>query len=123
MTKFQPRRRFRDLLYTRLAVLVLLILGLGLLRSVYLTWRRERLSDSRRQTVLDQLTALEGRQSQLTADLDLLQTERGVEAKIRQQFSVAKEGEKVLNVILPLATSSTSTESSLPWWQPIRDLF
>ncbi len=123
MIKFQPRRRFRDLLYTKLAVVILFIAVLGLSRSVYLTWRRERLADAERRAVLDQLASLGTRQSQLTADLASLQTERGVEERIRQQFSVAREGERVVNVILPPATTSTSTGSGLPWWQVLGNLF
>ena len=121
--KNQNRHWFRRLLYSRLAVVLMLILVGMLTRSVYLVWRRERLANQERQAVLRQITNLGDRQKRLVADLALLQTDRGIEEKIRRQFSVAKEGEEVINVVLPPAITSTSTPPSFPWWQPIIDLF
>lgn len=91
-------------------------------RSVYLIWHRERVANTERQAILEQIVAMESRRAQLTSDLALLQTDRGVEERIRQQFSVAKAGEQVVSVVLPPASTSTPTKSALPWWQPLLDL-
>ena len=101
---------------------MLILVGM-LTRSVYLVWRRERLANQERQAILRQITNLGDSQKRLVADLALLQTDRGIEEKIRRQFSVAKEGEEVINVVLPPATTSTSTPIGLSWWQPVLDLF
>ena len=121
--KSQNRQRWRGLLYTKPAIFLLLLLVIALGRSVYLIWHRERVADNERQAILEQIEAMETRQAQLTTDLTLLQTDRGVEERIRQQFSVAKAGEQVVSVVLLPASTSTPIKSTLPWWQPLLDLF
>ena len=113
----------RRLLYTKPAILLLLLLVIWLGRSVYLIWNRERVADTERQAILGQIEAMESRRTQLTTDLALLQTDRGVEERIRKQFAVAKPGEQVVSVVLPPAATSTAPAKSFPWWQPLLDLF
>ncbi|MEA1929650.1 MAG: hypothetical protein U9M92_02070 [Patescibacteria group bacterium] len=124
MRKFQTRNWGRRIIYSKWAVAVLIVLVLLLLRSVILTWQRERLAGDGLTEVREQVAALEVRKEQLAADLALLETERGVEERIRRQFAVAKEGEKVMTVVLPDRPADSAAPSAiLPWWQPLLDLF
>ena len=121
--KFQSSRPGRRWIYNRPMAILLAVLLIWLGRAVYLTGSRERLASQERAAVLAQVVALEARRTQLTADLASLQTDRGVEERIRQQYSVARPGEKVFNVVLSATSTATSSPPTLPWWQPLLDLF
>lgn len=53
----------------------------------------------RRVTVEAEATALQARKDALEAEVQYLSDERGIEAEMRRQFDVAKEGEKVVVIV------------------------
>lgn len=49
-------------------------------------------------------------------------TERGLEAEIREKFSVAKEGERVIVLVDDDEPNATTTKVKPTWWQRTLDL-
>jgi|AntRauTorckE6833_2_1112554.scaffolds.fasta_scaffold25760_4 cell division protein FtsB len=48
-----------------------------------------------------------------------LSTERGIEEEIREKFSVAKEGERVIVLVDDEEANATSTVPESSWWQSV----
>jgi len=99
MREFKRKRKIRQYLYSRLALCILLVLTLLMAKaawSVYSKERDSRVSMSRAQM---ELAALEARHEQLSRSIERLKTEQGVEAEIREQFQVAKPGERMVVVV------------------------
>jgi cell division protein FtsB len=72
----------------------------------------------------DQLAELQARQEALSADLSALDTERGVDAKVRETYPVAKSGEQVIVLTdNPQAATGTGAQSGWSPWQWLTSLF
>lgn len=48
-----------------------------------------------------------------------ISTERGLEEEIREKFSVAQEGERVIVLVDDENITGTSTPQKQPWWQSV----
>ena len=65
-----------------------------------------------------ELATLFAHRDELTAEIAALGTERGVEEEIRERYGVVKEGEKVINLVGEMATTTVESEPN-SWWQRI----
>lgn len=69
------------------------------------------------------ITALEERKESLEKEVNYLSSDRGVEAEIRRQFDVAREGEQVVIIIKDEDQESSTTEvaepesEATPWYK------
>jgi cell division protein FtsB len=98
-------------------VLVLLLAAAAFLfRTGWQTWARSRAVAETRREAEEELARWQVRREELAVDVDWLSTARGQEELIREKFSVAKEGEKVISVIEPPAEAEPGPPSA-PWWQ------
>lgn len=84
---------------SRLSLLVLLALSIGLSFAVYDRYVVEREVNERRQDKEEDLRRLEARQAVLEERVNYLENEQGLEAEIRRHFDVAKEGEQVVVLV------------------------
>lgn len=116
MAKWQPARGWRRYLYTRTAIILVVIVGLLFARGVWAAWQRERLAVAERRQAELELAELQAREAELQREIALLQSERGLEYKIREKFLVTKAGEKVI-AIVATGTASTTGPKDKSWWQ------
>ncbi|MEM8895785.1 MAG: septum formation initiator family protein [Bacteroidota bacterium] len=79
----------------------------------------------RRVVVEQEASALEARKTALETQVNYLSNERGIEAEMRRQFDIAKEGEKVVVIVdseveapetIP-PTASTTKKSWYEFWR------
>jgi cell division protein FtsB len=72
----------------------------------------------------NQLSELQTRQKALSVDIDALNTERGVEAQVRETYPLAKSGEEVI-VLTNSPQNATDTDEKSSWnpWQWFTGLF
>lgn len=118
MAKWQPAKRpWQRYLYNPGTVALLALLVLGLSHRAWRAYGTYRLAERERDQAARELTALESRRAELAAEVALLQSQSGLEQKIRQKFSVVKEGEKVIAIIAPEGEEVPEPESQKPWWQ------
>lgn len=101
--------------------LLLLFLTLALTHSVWGVFKRSQIARRSTQAVKIENEELLQRKKQLSNQVEALNTVRGIEEEIRRNFSVTKEGEKVIVVVEPTATETVVATSS--WWQGILDRF
>jgi len=107
----------------------LVIAGLGVLvivvaSGVWNAYRKQKESAALRTQAAVQLRDLEERQSQLNTDIAKLETNRGKEEVLRDQYALAAKGEQLIVIVSATAspiqaTSSTFVQwlhNTFPWW-------
>jgi len=99
MLEFHERRKLKRLLYSKVTLVVLLVVAALLLHSVWNVYQKEHGTRIIKAKRLEELNSLRGREAALQAEIDRLNTSRGVEEEIRKKFEVVREGESVIVII------------------------
>ena len=108
MLDFRERSRLRRALYAKPTLILLAIIATGVVHASWSMYQKSKEALVKKEKALSELSELEARQAQLSHDITVLSTERGVEAEIRERFMVAKEGEKVIIISEPKEKASRS---------------
>ena len=99
MFDFYEKRKARNIVYSKPALVILTIITIAFIYSVYGALEKERetrLIRDQRAAVLDELHE---REAILQKEIDRLNTGKGLESEIRSKFEVAKEGEEVIVIV------------------------
>lgn len=115
----------KNILFTKVTLVILLIICAYLASSVYERYMVEREMSDRLDAAYQEQSELTERRDILLEKVDYLQGERGVESEIRRHFDVAREGEQVVIIVddarEPDATFVEGTDPDVaadhPWWQ------
>jgi cell division protein FtsB len=99
MREFQRKKKIRNYLYSPAVFVFVTILVAFLAKATWSVYVKERDSRVNMERAADALVALEARKRTLTQDIGKLQTAEGLEAEIRQQFQVARPGERIVVVV------------------------
>jgi cell division protein FtsB len=120
MAQMKRRGWFTRVLASRFTLGLLIVLFLFLIRGVWRLYFDGQLVAAKRAETEQELAKLNQREVELAASIKALATSRGIEAKIREDFPVAKDGESVIS-ILPAQGGATTTATSTPssWWGTI----
>ena len=122
MLNFYQKRSWRTVLYSPITLTFLMMIFLYLAYVTYNRYVIEREMSSRQLDAENELKTLEQRRDTLQKKVDYLSNDRGIEAEMRRNFDVAREGEKVIiilddeiatNNIEPL--SSITPTTTRPW--------
>jgi cell division protein FtsB len=125
MATIRQKRDPVRLFWRRLLILGLFILVVAAGSGVWSAYQKERESAGLRAQAESQLSDLTKQQSQLDADITTLQTARGKEAVLRQQYALAAQGEGMIVIVDPATATAPSATSSafatwlhntFPWW-------
>ena len=123
MFDFHQKRKLKAAFESRITWTIILVLATLMIVSAYNRYQIARDMAERRLEVEAEKQRLLERRSELEADVEYLSNERGIEAEMRRQFDVAREGEQVViivpdeaSTIEPLETS-TSTPTERPWYR------
>lgn len=100
----------------RLLILGLLALLAVALSGVWGAYRKERESRALRREAEVQLSDLSIRQAELDAEIANLQSDRGKEEALRQQYALAKKGEGLIIIVDPSKTEIPREPSKLLQW-------
>jgi len=124
MERFTTRRDPLRLLGKRLLLVLLLLLVAVAISGVWKAYRKEQESLVLRQEAEVQLADLAKRKAQLEADITKLNTPRGMEDALREQYLLAKSGEGLVIIVdspTPAPIEATSSvkewlQRTLSWW-------
>lgn len=117
MAGIQGKKKKRKyLLGFPLAIISVLVLML-VARAAWKMYQQDALSRENLRLAQDQLAVLRDRQANLKEKLKMLETPRGIEEEIRANFSVVKEGEKVINLVEEATATVPTTTAKKSWWQ------
>ncbi len=86
---------------------VLLLAGVAFfaLRGAWNMYGKFVSASDARQSAESQLASLEGRYATVKADVDSLQSERGIEAEVRERYGVARPGEGQIDIVRQASTT------------------
>lgn len=99
MAKFGSKSIFKELLFSKVTLVVLLIMALYLSVSVYERYTVEREMAGRLSDTYERRDNLELRRDMLLEKVEYLQGDSGIESEIRKHFDVAREGEQVVIIV------------------------
>ena len=104
------------LLWRRLGIVALLVLVAAAVFGVWNVYQKDRESQVLRYQAESQYTTLAQQQALLQSDISSLQTERGKEAALRQQYAVGKQGEGLIVIVDPTPPAPVQASSSIMQW-------
>ncbi len=118
MFDFHQKRKLKAALQSRVTWVIILIAAFFMMLSAYDRYLIAREMSERRLEVEHEVEALRERKMELEADVEYLSHDRGIEAEMRRQFDIAREGEQVVIIVedeaLPEETTGTATATSSP---------
>lgn len=109
------------MLYSWPVILILLFIIVSLSRSVWEVYQSERVAREKKIEAVTERDKTLARKNELTALVNGLSSERGMEEEIRKKFSVAKPEERVIVVVDP--PKATTTVATTSWWGRIWQKF
>jgi len=114
---FQQKRKVRNILYSKVTMIALLVLAIVLARGSFGIFMKAQSSMNSLRDTSKEYADLEARKETLTDNIAKLKTSEGIEEEIRSKYSVAKNGEVDIVVMDKKATGTnvTSTSSSGFW--------
>lgn len=105
------------LLLRRLALLCLLLLVAFAASGVWGVYKKERETSMRRGEAEAMRDDLKQREGELTADIQMLQSDRGLEETLREQFGLAHAGERLIIIVDAAEDADQATTTTRPWWR------
>ncbi len=97
-------------------MLVLFILIAVSISSVWGVYKKERESAELRTQALRERSELQGRRAVLESDLASLNTDRGIEESLREQYALAESGESLIVIVDPQAPAPIKAASTVREW-------
>jgi cell division protein FtsB len=122
MFDFQQKRKIKSWLGSRITQGFFLVLAILVLMSAFNRYLIAADMAERRATVEAEVKDLEERRKSLEAEVNYLNDERGIEAEMRRQFDIAREGEQVVVILedeneIVNTTTTASTTEGRPWYR------
>ena len=112
MLEFQQKRKFRKIMYSRTALIVLCLVAVIFIRATWNVYEKEQMSEEYVTQAQSQLDKLSAKKEAISGAVSALGTDKGIEAEIRRKFRVVKDGEQIA-VIVDDASSTGSSEEAL----------
>lgn len=99
MLSFSQKRQLRRIANSRLMHGVLLLVCIFTAHSAYGRYAIARDMAERRAAAEREVAELETRRAALKEQVQYITSERGIEAEMRRQFDIAREGERVVIIL------------------------
>jgi cell division protein FtsB len=126
MRELQEKQRTKERLYSMPVLVILGIVVIFLLRGTYQVLQKDVTSANSVKEMEAKVAQLTDRQEQLKRNIDKLSTDDGIDAEIKDKFSVSKPGEHVAIIVDEKAAASTSvpeeTNIFKRMWHALRGL-
>lgn len=123
MFDFHQKRKMRTVFNSRITQGILLTLSFMVMWSAYDRYLIARDTAELRSGVESEVVDLKERRETLGAEVEYLSNERGIEAEMRRQFDIARDGEQVViileddNLEKNPESSATDTAQVRAWYK------
>lgn len=119
MLDYTEKRKVRNVLYSKPAIVVIAFLTLLAARGAWGMYGTFKEADMKRDKAEAELAALLKREEELRRDIERLSSVRGIEAEIRERYMVAKEGEKVMMIVgeEEVRENASPVPPEKSWWR------
>ncbi len=123
MNLFEQKRQNRKMLYSKVTLVGLCVFCILLANGLFEMYGKARESLDRKNFSAKSLVQLEEREKKLKSEIERLDSRAGLEEELRNRYSVAKEGERVIVIVedpsgkrvAATTTDATLTEKAATW--------
>jgi len=99
MSRLKNKNKINKVIYSW-PVLILLLLIVSLIgKSVWGVYQSEKISRGNKQYSEEKYQELKNKSDLVISEIEMLETEKGIETEIRDKFRVVKEGEQLAIII------------------------
>ncbi len=116
---FQGSKKKRSWFFSPVVFVLLLLLMVVLLKSVWALYGKSQLVGTERGRAYEEWHELDLRRQGLEAKVASLQTDRGIEAELREKFAIVKPGEKVVSIVEDEAALEVTPQTPT-WWEKFK---
>ncbi len=120
---FKRNKIYRRFAYSPLVVVLLTFVLIFVSKAVWSAYQKFTLASSTLQESQNEYMALTARNEFLNSEISKLETERGQESVLRERYSVAKEGEKMVIIVDDKNSSVTKPVDEVGIWKKFLNLF
>ncbi|MEA2112917.1 MAG: hypothetical protein U9P50_03010 [Patescibacteria group bacterium] len=99
MSRLKNRNKVNKIVYSWLVLVVLVVVIVLVGKGVWGVYKSKEISFNNRMYSEEEYERLKGRSDSVTIEIEMLETEKGVETEIRDKFRVVKEGEQLAVII------------------------
>jgi len=124
MLEFQEKRRFRKILYSKITLVILIILIAVALNAVWRIYKKQHITKINLLKTATVYEELQTREKMLSSEIERLKTEAGKEEEIREKYGLVKPGEEVIVVInegVNYHLDQNKNQNS--FWEKVKDWF
>lgn len=111
MLEFREKRKLKQILYSKLTLVVLFIIVLYLASTVLSVYQKEKSTRVAKERQEREYEELSERESVLRIEIERLSSNRGIEEEIRSKFEVGREGERIIIITNPVDTTETENRN------------
>ena len=123
MRNFKGKRGLGDILESKPVLVFLSVLVLVSVWSLIGFWGRMAETQKNRKTAEEKVSELAQAKIKLEADIGKLESERGIEEVLREDYGLAKEGEGMIIVMEDPNLPETEKEKPGGFWNFFKNLF
>jgi cell division protein FtsB len=99
MRNFQKENKLKYIMQSKVFLILLGIIIISFFFSMFNFLDKMQETKRNREIVENKIIELQKSKEKLSAEIDKLKTEEGVEASIREKFGLAKEGENMIVIV------------------------
>lgn len=123
MLDFQQKWKVKTFIYSRGMRVFLAVLALYSIYATYQVYDKKQESAQAVVEAEQRLIALSSKNTVLLEDIDRLQTDEGLEAEIRNKYSVAKGSERVVVLVEEEPVPASTTTEKKSRWAKFKSFF
>ncbi|MFA6339194.1 MAG: septum formation initiator family protein [Candidatus Paceibacterota bacterium] len=127
MREFREQRKIKKIIYSKVIVLILLVVLVIAANSTWKVYQKERESADKLSEIQKKYNDIKNREKDLANIVSRLKTDQGKEEEIRNKFQVAKDGEEVIILVdKSMASDSSQTIHQnffSKMWQKVKGVF
>jgi cell division protein FtsB len=125
MANFQRKSKGKNILYSKVSIVILGLIFLFLLVGVISMIRKTREAYINKEVAKEKLAELKGQKTNLENETTKLKTDKGIEENIREKFRVVKDGEGLVIITDEKSKSEESDNNKKDggFWQFIKNIF
>ena len=112
MSRLKSKNKIKRIIYSWPVLIILLILVLLTAKGVWGVYKSREISYNNKTNSEEEYNELQDRSSSMISEIEMLETEKGIETEIRDKFRVVKEGEQLAVIINSVEDVNGIQESS-----------
>jgi cell division protein FtsB len=120
MLEFQEKRRYQKFIYSKVTLIILIIVIFFLLNAVWNVYKKQAMTKDNLIKTATVYESLQAREKMLSSEIERLKTDSGAEEEIRERYGLIRPGEEVIIIVDEHKDkNSPANSSSATVWQKI----